>query len=89
MVTFTLFFSSRNRRACRVVIVDAGAVLHLFQLDHVLLLLRDPRLLRHFELVLPVVHDADDGRASSGGHFDEIQALVFRHPERGVDFEDA
>ena len=73
----------------KIVIIDAGTVLHFLELDDVLLLFRDPRLLRHFELVLPVVHDADDRGTGSGGDFDEIQPGFFRHPECRVHLENS
>ena len=77
------------RLGVEVVIVDPRSVLHFLELDHVLLLLRHSRLLRHFELVLPVVHDADYRRASSCSDFDQIQPKLFRHSQRGIDFENA
>src|SRR5207344_17424 len=56
---------------------------------HVLLLLGLPRLLGHLELVLPVVHDADDRRTRGGCHFDEIESCFVRHAERRVHRHDA
>ena len=64
-----------------------GSVLHFLELDDVLLLLREPRLLGHLELVLPVVHDADHGRTSGRGDFDEIQPCFLRHAQRRVHLE--
>ncbi len=72
-----------------VVIVDPRAVLHFLELDDVLLLLGLSCLLRHFELVLPVVHDSNDGGAGSRRDFNKIQSLLFRHSQRGIDFLDA
>jgi hypothetical protein len=77
------------RLRVEIVIVDPGAVLHFLELDHVLLFLRDPRLLRHLELVLAVVHDADDGRTGSCGNFDQVQSLFFGHPKRRVNLENS
>src|SRR5688572_9754182 len=57
-------------------VVDAGAVLHFLQVNHVLLFLRRPRRLRLLELELPVVHDLDDGGAGSRSHFHEIQPAI-------------
>src|SRR5262249_12540801 len=41
------------------------------------------------ELVLPVIHDANDGRPSGRGDFHQIQPQVLSHAKRGVDFQNA
>src|SRR4051812_2601684 len=77
------------RLGLEIVIVDARTELHFLELDHVLLLLRDACLLGHLELVLAVVHDADDGRPRGRGDFDKIEPCFFGHSHRDIDFEDA
>src|SRR4051812_40729188 len=72
-----------------VVLADAGPVLHFLQFDHVLLLLGLSRLLRHLELVLAVVHDADDRRTCCWSHFDKIESRFLRLAERRVHVHDA
>src|SRR5262249_12107413 len=72
-----------------VVIVDPRTELHLLELDHVLLLLCLPRLLRHLELVLAVAHDGNRGGTGGWGDFGQVEALLLRHAQRHVDFEDA
>ncbi len=68
---------------------DSRAVLHFFQQDHVLLLFRLPGLLCHFELVLPVVHDSDDGRTCERGDFNEIESLLYCRRHGGIYFHDS
>src|SRR3954471_11816438 len=70
-----------------VMIIDARTELHFLQLDDVLLLLRDAGLLGHLELVLAVVHDADDRRACSRRHFDKIEPCFLGHTHRDIHFE--
>ena len=72
-----------------VMLTDTGPELHFLQFDHVLLLLGLTRLLGHLELVLAVVHDADDGRPRGRGDFDKIEPCFFGHSHRDIDFEDA
>src|SRR3954451_13235954 len=71
-----------------VVIVDARPVLHFLELDDVLLLLGGPRRLGFLELVLPVVHDFDDGRPGSGGYLHEIQPAFLGGREGLFDRQD-
>jgi len=84
IVTFTLLPSARNSRACRVLesrkslIVDPGAVLHFFQVNHVLLFLRGARPPSPARLELPIVHDLDDGGPGERGDLHQIQAPFFR-----------
>jgi hypothetical protein len=71
------------------VVIDSRTVLHLFQQDDVLFLLRESSLLGLLELEFPIVHDANDGRASHRGHFDEIQSLFLSSGERDIHVENA
>src|SRR5919201_1792863 len=58
-----------------IFIVVPRAILHLFQVNHVLLLFRLPRHLRLLELELAVVHDPNDGRPSHRRDFHQIESL--------------
>src|SRR5688500_8505169 len=78
-----------TRLRVEVVIIDARSVLHLFQVNDVLLLLRDARHLRLLELELAVVHDADHRRARGRCYFDEIETLFLRCRESSLDVQDA
>lgn len=71
-----------------IVIVDPRAVLHFFEMNHVLLLLRDSGLLRLFELEFPEVHNADNGRPRGSRHFDEIQPQLDSLGQSYIDFHD-
>ncbi len=77
------------RLEIEVVVVDAGAVFHFLQVNHVLLFLRGPRRLRLLELEFPVVHDLDDGGPGEGRDFHEIQAPFMRGGQSFVDRQDA
>ena len=67
------------RLRVEVMIVDPRPELHFLELDDVLFLLGDASLLRHLELILAVVHDPDHRRSRGRCHFDQIEALLFRH----------
>src|SRR5215207_3490762 len=77
------------RLRLEVVLLDPRPVLHFLELDHVLLLLRLPRLLRLLELEFAVVHDADDRRARHRSDFNQIEILFLRGSERGLYVQNA
>ena len=72
-----------------VMLIDVRPELDLFQMDDVLLLSRLSRHLRLFELELAEVHDADDGRASEGSDFHQIESSNFRSLQRCFELHDA
>jgi hypothetical protein len=73
------------RLEIEIVIVDARAVLHFFQVNHVLLFLRRSRRFRLLELELPIVHDLDDRGPSERRDFDEIEAPFMRGGQGFID----
>src|SRR5829696_2044604 len=72
-----------------VVLVDAGAELHLLDHDHLLLLLRLVLLLLLLELVLPVVHDLADRRVGGRRDLDEVEVLLSGHVLRLLERDDS
>ena len=72
-----------------VVLVDAGAELHLLDDDHLLLLLGLGLFLLLLEDVLPVVHDLADRRVGGRGDLDQIEILFAGHVLRLLQRDDA
>ena len=72
-----------------VVLVDAGAELHLLDDDHLLLLLGFGLFLLLLEDVLPVVHDLADRRVGGRGDLDQIEILFAGHVLRLLQRDDA
>src|SRR5665213_1868035 len=77
------------RLRVEVVIVDARSVLHLFQVNDMLLLFRDARHLGLLELELAVVHDPDDGRPRERCDLHQVQPLCFCLRKRRVQLENS
>ena len=68
-----------------VVVADPRPVLHLFDLDIVLLLARRPSRLGLLEAILPVIHDLHYGRPRRRRHLDQVEAQGAGFLERFID----
>src|SRR5690606_15747099 len=88
-----VFFLEEAARVARfrleVVILDPRTILHLLEMDHVLLLLRQAGLLGLLELELSEVHDPDDRRTRRWRDLDQVQTSLFRQREGLVHLHDA
>jgi hypothetical protein len=89
MVSFTLFPSSRNRRACRVLNSKSCSSIDFLDLHVVLPLARLARLPLLLVLELAVVHDAADRGPGQRRDLHEVQALLFGDLKRLLDRHDA
>ena len=78
-----------TRLGHEIVLVDSRAVFHFLQLDDVLLLFRDPRLLGLLELELAEVHHPDHRRPRRGGDFHQVESMFFGQRHGLVDFHDS
>ena len=72
-----------------VVVSDGGAQLELLHHDARFVLAGVAHLLRRFEAVLPVVHDADYDRAGVRSDLDEVEPRFFRDAPGFFDGNDA